>query len=274
MRIAKTLLIILIISILTLSVVYAQYTVENPWQIPFKRDTGSAERKRAIAFGEDFTAPVGWTGIKYSTGTRQTLDGFKGATDIQSNLPYNEFIIQGRNPERISNWDPRMRGYTIMDQFVKLTAVETPYYDDQGKKMLPNVAEGAARIVSDRDSWREQYSYMPRTSIYLRVGYLPELSDYELYEAWLVDEDTGYALSIGRVIPPGTGQLSDLRFNINNYAYTYDYIMVTKERFPEYRKRGPLGDVILLGEIPQVREATMPLSAVSYYQKYFGRLIE
>ena len=89
MRIAKTLTILALITILTISLIAVVTAQESPWTLPYKRDTGSAERKRAIAFGDDFTKPYAWTGIKYRTVGNQ---GLKGATSVDSNLPYNEYI--------------------------------------------------------------------------------------------------------------------------------------------------------------------------------------
>lgn len=266
MRIAKLLAIITLLTILTISIIAVATAQESVWTIPYKRDTGSAERKRAIAFGEDFSKPYAWEGIKYRTVGNQ---GLKGATSVQSNLPYNEYIKYARNPSHISNFDPRMRGYTIMNEFVDLAPVELPSYMNAGKQLLPNQPSGAIRITSTRDSKGQQRSYMPRATIQLRVGYLPELSSYEVYEAWLIDEDTDYVLSLGRIIPPGTGQLSTLNFEIANDVYNYDYAMVTIERFPEFRQRGPLGDVVLIGSIPQVRKGQDALSAQSYYEKEY-----
>ena len=265
MRIAKTLLIIVIITLLTLSIVSAQQ-----WTLPFKKDTFTAEKKRDIYFGDQFVRPVGWTGIKYATNSRQTIGGFKGATSIDSNLPYNEWIVQGRNPQATRNYDPRVRGYPILDEFVDLIPVEAPSYD-QGSVLLPQQAKGAVRIITNRDSQKDQYSYMPRSTIYLRTGYLPELEPYEVYEAYLVDEHTGFALAIGRVIPPGLGRLNTLNFEVANDLYPYEFVMVTKETFPK-RERGPLGDVVLIGEIPLIRKTEPPVSAQSYYDRYFDMI--
>ncbi|MBW3002347.1 hypothetical protein KY338_04250 [Candidatus Woesearchaeota archaeon] len=261
MRTAKLLVILIFVSILALSVAAEQ------WTLPFKKDTFSAEKKRDIYFGDQFVRPVGWTGIKYATNSRQTIGGFKGSTSIDSNLPYNEWIIQGRNPQATRNYDPRVRGYPILDEFVDLIPIEAPSYD-QGSVLLPRQPSGAVRIVTNRDSQKTQHSYMPRSTIYLRVGYLPELEPYEIYEAYLVDEDTGFALSIGRIIPPGIGQLNTLQFEIANDLYPYEFVMVTKENFPE-RQKGPQGDVVLLGEIPLIRKTEAPVSAQSYYDRYF-----
>ncbi|MBW2986027.1 hypothetical protein KY333_01520 [Candidatus Woesearchaeota archaeon] len=266
MRIAKILAIITLITILTISIVAVATAQESAWSLPYKRDTGSAERKRAIAFGEDFTKPYAWAGIKYRTVGNQ---GLKGSTSVKSNLPYNEYIKYARNPGHISNFDPRMRGYTIMNEYFDMIPVELPYYMNAGQKLLPQPPSGAVRITSTRDSKGQQRSYMPRSTVQLRVGYLPELNSYEVYEAWLVDEDTDYVLSLGRVIPPGAGQLSTLNFEVANDLFNYDYAMVTIERFPEFRQRGPLGDVVLVGSIPQVRKDTNAVSATSYYEKEY-----
>jgi len=270
MRIVKTLAIIFLLVILTVSVIaIVTAQTDNPWSLPYKPDTGSAERKRAIAFGEDFTRPVGWTGIKYATGTRQTLGGFKGSTGVDVNLPYNEYIKYARNPGHISNFDPRMRGYTIVNEFVELEPLEYPYYIQQDKPLLVEKPSGAARVVSQRrNQFQTQRSNMPYSSVSLRVKNLPELGEYEVYEAWLVDEDTGYALSMGRVLPPMVGKVTTLNFDISNTIQFYDYIMVTKEKFPTFN-RAPDGDVMLIGSIPQVREGQMPISAESYYEKEY-----
>jgi hypothetical protein len=265
MRTAKLIAILAIISLLTLSVVSA-----SQWTLPYKKDTFTAEKKRDIYFGDQFVRPVGWTGIKYATNSRQVIGGFKGSTSIASNLPYNEYIIQGRNPQATRNYDPRVRGYPILDEFVDLIPIEAPTYD-QGSVLLPRQAAGAVRIVTNRDSQKTQHSYMPRSTIYIRVGYLPELEPYEVYETYLVDEDTGFALAVGRIIPPGLGQLQTLSFEIANDLYPYEFVMITKEVFPDTEK-GPQGDVVLLGEIPLIRKVEPPVSAQSYYDRYFDML--
>lgn len=269
MRIAKTAAIFLIFTILTVSIIAVAAAQTSPWSIPYKPDTGSAERKRAIAFGEGFTPPVGWTGIKYATGTRQTLGGFKGSTGVDVNLPYNEYIKYARNPGHISNFDPRMRGYTILNEFVELTPVELPYYIQQNQPLLVEQPQGAARIISQRrNQMQSQRSTMPKATVMLRVKSLPPIEDNAIYEAWLVDEATGYALNIGMILPPMVGKVTTLNFEIANYLHLYDYIMVTREEFPTLN-RAPDGDVVLIGSIPQIRELDTPISANAYYEKEY-----
>ncbi|MEM4263341.1 MAG: hypothetical protein QW666_00400 [Candidatus Woesearchaeota archaeon] len=248
-RILLFLIIVFLISVLLVSLAYAKswYQIRTP------------EQMRSIYFGSEYMKPLSGWGLKDIT---EGYLGFKGATSLTQNLPYNAYISRGRDPQHISNWDPRMRGYTIMNEYVELEPVESKFIAKQGTQFLPGMTAGNARIISNREDGSDMY----KTNIYLQMRDLIGIGVTEVYEAWLVDEDTNYPLTIGIFAPATYGGLTSLNFvDFPHYIYNYDYIMVTKEPFPDSDPNP--GEVVLLGKIPQVRKATQDVSAMSYYGK-------
>jgi len=86
---------------------------------------------------------------------------------------------------------------------------------------------------------------------------LPDLGKDEIYEVWLVDNESGYKLSIGLIDsnPSGNGKLT---YQINSYLpipglitkaeRTYDVVIITKEPFPD-SDPNPSSNIILEGAI-------------------------
>ncbi len=87
---------------------------------------------------------------------------------------------------------------------------------------------------------------------------LPDLGEDEIYEVWLVDNESGYKLSIGLIDsnPSGNGKLT---YQINSYLpipglnltkaeRTYDMVIITKEPFPDLDP-SPSSNIILEGAI-------------------------
>lgn len=247
-RILLFLIIVSLISVLLVSLVNARawYQIRTP------------EQMRSIYFGDDYTKPLTGWGQKDIT---KGYWGFKGATSLTQNLPYNDYIRMGRNPNRVSNWDPRMRGYTIMNEYVTLEPVEGTFIAKQGTPLLPGMTAGAARIISNREDGSDMY----KTTIYVNLRDLIGLNLNEVYEVWLVDEDTEYPLSIGIIAPATIGGFTRLTAEFNHYVYNYDYIMVTKEPFPDQNPYP--GDVVLVGNIPFVRKSPQDTTAMAFYGK-------
>jgi len=91
-----------------------------------------------------------------------------------------------------------------------------------------------------------QSRYKNKMSGTLTAYNLEYLSTYdEIYEAWLVDQDTGYQLSLGLFIVDQDGY-TKFSFGSDNYANPYDMVVVTKEPYPDEDPR-PSGDVMLVG---------------------------
>jgi hypothetical protein len=100
--------------------------------------------------------------------------------------------------------------------------------------------EGTFSVESSRSRYKNS---MDGT---LSVRNLEYLKYYdEIYEAWLVDIDTGYQLSLGLFI---VNQDGEARFTWiqPSYINEYDMIVVTKEQYPDHDPR-PSGDVVLVG---------------------------
>ncbi|MBI5072608.1 anti-sigma factor [Candidatus Woesearchaeota archaeon] len=78
------------------------------------------------------------------------------------------------------------------------------------------------------------------------VRNLDYLENYgEIYEAWMVDMDTGFTLPIGLFTVDGDGDAT-VTFTNQDYAIPYDAIAITKESYPDEDPR-PNGDVVLVG---------------------------
>ena len=202
--------------------------------------------QRLIYFGEDKSWPIGGYGAKSaSSGGTSGNYGAKGTTSTTSNIAWNDFIARGRDPTHISNSDPRIRGYTIRDVVVDLEPVREDWVF---QNEFITRSKGTARIISDYDEVKG--ADPPRTKVMLRVRDLPPLEKDQIYQAWLVDEDTGYPLSIGMFRAPMVG-ISELNFEASMSALIYDMLVVTVEPFPDTDLHP--GTPVLVGKIPTDR---------------------
>lgn len=250
-------IVFLLIAVLLISIVSARswYLIRTPDQ---QRDIYFGNTYTKLITENEYTKPLSGYGLKDFSGSPRGA-GFKGMESLQQNLPYNSFITRGRDPSHISNWDPQIRGYTIMNIYVELEPVDPSIILEQGKLFLPGMQAGAARIISNREKGGDMF----KTTIYLQARDLVGLGTNEVYEAWLVDEDTAYPLSLGIFVPATYGGLSSMNFEFDHYVHNYDMIMITREPFPD--KDPNPGEVILIGDLTQVRKADMSLSQESYY---------
>lgn len=199
--------------------------------------------QRLIYFGEDKSWPIGGYGAKSaSSGGTSGNYGAKGTTSTTSNIAWNDFIRRGRDPTHISNSDPRIRGYTIRDVVVDLEPVRDDWVFQND---FITRSKGTARIISDYDDVKGVDP--PRTKVMMRVRDLPPLDKNQIYQAWLVDEDTGYPLSIGMFRAPLLG-ISELNFDASMSALIYDLLVVTVEPFPDTDLHP--GALVLAGKIP------------------------
>ena len=91
-----------------------------------------------------------------------------------------------------------------------------------------------------------QSRYKNTMSGVLTFHNLDYLDQYdEIYEAWMVDMDTGYTLAVGLFTVDQDGYKM-VTFTNNDFAAPYEAIVVTKEPYPDDDPR-PNGEVVLVG---------------------------
>lgn len=131
--------------------------------------------------------------------------------------------------------------------------------------------EGTFSVQSSRSRYKNS---MDGT---LSVRNLEYLKTYdEIYEAWIVDIDTGYQLSLGLFTVDQNGE-EQVHWSHPGYANEYDMVVVTKEPYPDDDPRLS-GTVVLVGYFDT---SSLTKSRVSYgsqatreqYSKY-GKLAE
>ncbi len=258
MRFSRIWLIIVIASIILTTFAYARVlTPQVVYGIP-----NTTVGQRVIYFGEDRTWPLssyGRKGASSGVGTAGNY-GFKGTLSTTSNIAWNAYIRRGRDPTHISNTDPRMRGYTIRDVVVDLEPVDKEWVFQNN---IITKSKGTARIISDYDDVK---GYDPaRLRVYMRIRDLPPLDKEHIYQAWLVDIDTGYPLSIGMFRAPLMG-MSTLDFDAPMSAFVYDTLVVTVEPFPDFDLHP--GKPVLAGDIPATRTMARDVSHLPFKSKW------
>ena len=240
---------IFIITVLVLSaIVIAVHTPETRYGVN-PRET----EQRTIYFGENYQKPLGGFGLK---GASRGNFGFKGSSSVEQTFPYNAFIARGRDPSRISNFDPNIRGFTSRNVYIELEPIQYSLIYQGG---LPTSAKGAARLISEIP----HNIGPPRGTVKLQVRDLPPIARDEILQAWLGDEKTGFFLPIGSIRPVTYG-VTSLDFEIQDFLHMYDVIMVTKEPFPDY-DLFPSDDVVLIGDIPQTRIKQPAITKRAFY---------
>ncbi len=197
---------------------------------------------RQVFFGQDYTKPYTSYGLKGASSGKGAAGayGSKGTGIVGSPLAYTSVTRYGRNPGHISRVSASVRGHKTVDRIVYLESQTVSYII---KNDIPYVPKGFARIISNI---QETQSY-PTGSVVLEISDLPPLDVEEVYEAWLVDPDSGYHMSIG-LLNPGIGKLSRLTYDISYNLEAFKEIRVTQEFFPDLDP-SPNGEVILIGII-------------------------
>jgi len=152
--------------------------------------------------------------------------------------------------ERVTHYDPRVN-YERIDSTVYLE----PYQFDKGEGVgrggySPIYPRGTARVRSST-----YYGY-PRGSFQLSIKDIPASERVGgLYEAWLVDEDSGYRLSMG-TFTASLGGVGTLNHNMLNYLNEYDTVEIT---FEPYDDLDPLpGPIVLIGVLPKSHDFYNP----------------
>lgn len=93
----------------------------------------------------------------------------------------------------------------------------------------------------------ERSRYRNMANFDLWVYNMPSLDNYEIYEVWFVDDDTGYKLTGGVF---SVDYYGDERHSANFQTYldVYDRVVVTVEPYPD-EDPNPSGDVALVADI-------------------------
>jgi hypothetical protein len=186
--------------------------------------------------------------------------GFKSAFSSVFNLDSNSLSNQGRNPAKISNWDPEMRGYARLDRSVELLP-----YSATGEVIgsTATIAKGTARLFSTGNAYGAGFNKpYPNTQIFMQAINLEPLDQNQVYVGWLYDYETEYALNVGMMkgTIPTTLQLV---FSIPRSIVMFDEVWITKEPFPSVDPNPH--QIVLLGVInpPRTELETPP----DYYQR-------
>lgn len=156
-------------------------------------------------------------------------------------------------PHRITNLDVRVQA----PKKIRCTVYLTPPggHKPYERGFAPYAPRATARI----------YSSMSRSNAVGEViistkDLAPSYKDNTVYEAWLFDAHSGYRTSLG-VFEAIFGGVGALNYRITNYLEGYDYVIITKEPFPDPDPTP--GEVVLIGEIN-------PNTPSSLYVQPFG----
>lgn len=205
-------------------------------------------------FGSDYEWQY-WNLGRKGPNDRMANTGAKSAYSGVFNLDTNTFSNQGRNPGHISNWDPNVRGFARVDRAVDLlpfTAV-TETIGPQDK-----LQRGVARVLSFGDAYGSTLNKAaPRTQFFVQAINLPPIGQDEMYEAWLFDAETEYALSLG-LMKTGTGLSVQLYSEMSRMVSMFDSVMITREPFPD-ADPSP-GEIVLWGDFAIRRDVNPPAS--------------
>ncbi|MBI4148714.1 anti-sigma factor [Candidatus Woesearchaeota archaeon] len=174
---------------------------------------------------------------------------------------YEGLDMNRKGIERVTNFDARIQthGYT-WQAVAHLEPLVTPLLARGFPDIFPR---GTANVYSAR------YNQDISSGVKIRVGELiPSYSREYVYEAWLVDRDTDYWLSLGLfdTIGRGTGELELQK--LNRYLDYYDSVVVTREPFPDSNP-APSKEIMLRGDI--FRNSPAPyLPPATTQQKLWG----
>jgi len=204
-------------------------------------------------FGADYQREFVNYGMKGPT-HRVTNTGSKSGFSSVFNLDTNTFSNRGRDPSFISNFDPDIRGYARLDRAIDLLPY-SPVEQLVGYDQV--IARGVARILSTGNQYGAGLNKpLPRSQIFVNVQNLQPAEDGYVYEAWLTDDETEYALSIG-IMKSGIGLTSQINnMEIRRLVHMFEHVMVTKELYPD-PDPSP-GEIILMGDINKPRIDTTP----------------
>jgi len=166
-------------------------------------------------------------------------------TPLQSSRIYGTGGVQ-----RVTHYDPRVNYQTVNTQ-VAMTPPGPVNYPGAGRGGYnTQYPRGTANIKSI--TW---YGY-PRGRVQIKTKDLRASDqDHNQYEAWLVDQETGYRLSVG-VFTTSFGGVGLLDYHIDKYFDPYDFVEITVEPLEDLDVSP--GPVVLLGKIPEARYFNPP----------------
>lgn len=189
-------------------------------------------------YGQLYVKPLGGYGKE---GASQGSFGKEGAEEGASNLPYNSFIPRGRDPGKISNSYASAKGYQVINIYVELKPVSVQYL---ARPQITGSPQGHARIISRKKA----DVGLIQADIELRTRDLPPTSNLSrVYEAWLVDEDTGTTMSLGIFQGGSYDRIATLRYKSMTPLDPFETIVVTQEPFPDNDPRP--GEIFLSGDL-------------------------
>jgi len=199
---------------------------------------------------------------------RVTNTGSKSAYSATFNIDTNAVIPRGRSPKNLARYDPKIRGFNIIDEVVELLPYEPSQAQFSGFDTTPR---GTARVVSLGDIYGATLSDpFPRTQIFINLINLPPLgAGYRgtplntglVYEAWLVDDESEYAMSLG-IFEYRSGLTAQLRFENRFLADKFDELRVSVEPYPDNDPRP--GEIILSGRIGPTRTNYLAPSSYTF----------
>lgn len=154
--------------------------------------------------------------------------------------------------ERVTHYDPRVN-YGRIDTTVYLEPAEHDKFKGVGRGgYAPFYASGVAKLRSS--TW---YGY-PRAQATIKVKDLPYSDEEKVkFEAWLVDADTEYRLSMGTFLTT-FGGYAEHSYRINNFFDPYEFVEITVEPLHDTDVRP--GPVVVFGRIPD-----SPLGSTQYF---------
>ena len=129
--------------------------------------------------------------------------------------------------ERVTHYDPRVN-FARIDDIVYLETAQATKFRGVGRGgYAPFYARGTAKL---RSSVLASY---PSAEVSLTTKDLPQSSEVNSqFEVWLVDDDTGYRLSLG-TFTTQFGGVGRFRWRSTTYLDPYDVIEVTLEPFDD-----------------------------------------
>lgn len=256
-------LIIALFLVATVTAIH-DYAIIQPNPDGYSGENARASRSddpysRGRYFGLDYVRQFQNFGSKGPT-SRITETGAKSAYSGVFNLDTNTYSNQGRNPGRISNYDPNIRGYARVDRTVDLLPYESTQIID-----TPVVSKGTARLLSFGNEYGAGLNQAyPKTQVFIQMKDILPLGKDKIYEAWLVDEQTGYTMSLG-LMKSAESLTSSLSYESRKKIDNYEVLMVTREAYPDTYP-GPSNEIVFFSIIDPTRDEVRTPSS------YFRRL--
>lgn len=248
--IVSFILILMVLTVFATAASYYYYPPAYGGTSAFYRRNFYAPSSQQLYFGENWNKHLGGFGSKGTwSATPRVSGGSKSYTSPSANLLTNAYTPQGRNPNKISNWDPRFRGYERMDKAVVLESYNLNFQKRNGLLVIP---KATARLIS-------QYGFFgvggndnsPKSDIHFQANNLPPLGSENKYELWLFDEETGFSQSLG-LFYAGIGGTAQMRVEFLKPITMFDYVGITLEPYPDLDPRP--GKLIMLGAIDPSRK--------------------